>query len=65
MTLAPGVAHASAPPHRLHLLALIATRVVTSGQGFRPAEEGLTGRAPYSSTEGRSVGQASRDPRLS
>jgi len=64
VTLAPGLPHARAPPHRLHLLALIATGVVTSGQWFRPAEQGLTSRAPYGSTEGRRVGQASRDLRL-
>ena len=34
------------------LLARIAAGVVTSGQWFRPAEQGLTGRAPY----GRRVG---------
>ena len=59
-----GLAHASAPPHRLHLLARIVAGVVRSGRWFRRAEHGLTGRAPYGSTEGRSVGQAGRDPRL-
>ena len=63
-TRRPGLADASASPHRLQLLARIAAGVVASGQWFRPAEQGLTGRAPYGSTEGRSVGQASRDPRL-
>ena len=56
--------HAGATPQCLHLLARIAAGAVTSGQWFRPAEQWLTARTPYDSTEGRSVGQASWDPRL-
>ena len=63
-TRRPGLAHASAPRHCLHLFARIAAGVVTSGQWFRHAERALTGRASYDGAEGRSVGQASPDPRL-
>ena len=59
-----GLAYAGPTLHRPHLLARIAAGAVTSGQWFRHAEQVHTSRAPYGSTEGRSVGQASRDPRL-
>ena len=46
------LAHACATAHRLHLLARIEAGVVTGGQRLRHAEQGLTGRVPYGSTEG-------------
>ena len=42
-TRRPGLVHADAPPHRIDLLVRIAAGVVTSGQWFRHAEQGLTG----------------------
>ena len=42
-TRRPGLAHAGAPPHRLHLLARIAAGLVTSGRSFPHAEQGLAG----------------------
>ena len=38
----PGLVHADAAPHRINLLARFAAGVVTSGQWFRHAEQGLT-----------------------
>ena len=51
-------------PHRRHPLPRAADGVVTSGQWFRHAEQGLSGRS-FDGTESRHVGQARRDPRLS